>query len=234
MLTTMAVALTLSGVKTNTRSTTCTGNKFMAILLLAPSGFGHVATRLLKCIRSIYMVLEMPERGAAEQIARRLMEKKSQQQGTTEEGGMRKGKCKTVCRTAVSLRVQGLRESGWYGEEMLELELDQVAGELLDPSLLPEKCLCNYTINVVFMPMLYETDYIADSCLQDVLLMESIITCVTRIRKYNIGYETRDLCDAVLAGALLGWLGSVEPRGKRGCGREEGSVCSLLQKMEPG
>lgn len=59
--------------------------------------------------------------------------------------------------SAVSPRLQRLRQSGWYGEEMLklELELDQAAGELLDPALLPEKCLCNYTINVVFMLMLY-------------------------------------------------------------------------------
>lgn len=50
-------------------------------------------------------------------------------------------------------------QSGWYREEMLklELELDQAAGELLDPALLPEKCLCNYTINMVFMPTLYKT-----------------------------------------------------------------------------
>lgn len=50
----------------------------------------------------------------------------------------------------MSLRVQHLRESGCYSEEMLKLELDQVMGELLDPALLPEKCLCNYTINMVF------------------------------------------------------------------------------------
>lgn len=32
-------------------------------------------------------------------LFRRLMEKKSWQRGTTEKGGMRKGKCKSVCRT---------------------------------------------------------------------------------------------------------------------------------------
>jgi len=39
----------------------------------------------------------------------------------------------------------------------LELELDQDAKELLDPALLPEKYLCNYTISIVFMPTLHKT-----------------------------------------------------------------------------
>lgn len=65
----------------------------------------------------------------------------------------------TLVTSALSVRVQDLRESGCYSEEMLklELELDQAVGELLDPALLPEKCLCNYTVNVVFMPVLYKT-----------------------------------------------------------------------------
>lgn len=63
----------------------------------------------------------------------------------------------TLVTSAVSPRVQRLSQSGWYSEEILKLELDQTARELLDPDLLPEKCLCNYTVNMVFMPMLYKT-----------------------------------------------------------------------------
>lgn len=63
--------------------------------------------------------------------------------------------------SAVSPRGQYLRESHWYSEEMLKQKLDQAAEELLDPALMPEKCLCNYTINMVFN-MLYKTNWIAD------------------------------------------------------------------------
>lgn len=63
----------------------------------------------------------------------------------------------TLVTSAVSPRVQRLSQSGWYSEEILKLELDQTARELLDPDLLPEKCLRNYTVNMVFMPMLYKT-----------------------------------------------------------------------------
>lgn len=44
---------------------------------------------------------------------------------------------------------------------MLKQKLHQAAEKLLDPALLPEKCLCNYTINMMFNPMLYKTNWIA-------------------------------------------------------------------------
>lgn len=67
----------------------------------------------------------------------------------------------TLVTSAVSPRAQNLRESQWHSEEMLKQKLHQAAEKLLDPALLPEKCLCNYTINMMFNPMLYKTNWIA-------------------------------------------------------------------------